>query len=68
MSNRNLVHEACGRSSRRRRGIPLNHNPVIGRGLEQSFDLTSHQPELAGETRLVCYVRAVVGDRDLEEF
>src|SRR5262245_62355924 len=34
MSNRNPVHEARSRSRCGRRGIPLNHNPVIFRCLE----------------------------------
>src|SRR5262245_29866031 len=29
MSNRNPVHEACSCSRCGRRGIPLNHNPII---------------------------------------
>src|SRR5262245_66134408 len=67
MSNRNPVHEACSRSRCGRRGIPLNHNPVIVLCLEYFFDLTSDQPEFPRETGFGCYVRAVMRNRDVEE-
>src|SRR5262245_42069551 len=65
--NRNPVHEARSGSRCRRRGIPLTHNPAIVLCLEYSFDLTSDEPELPRQTRLVCYVRAVIGNGDFEE-
>ncbi len=67
VGDRHAAHEAGNGCCRRRRGVALDDDPVIGLGAQDLLDLLAHQTELAGEALLLEDSRSVVGNVDAKE-